>query len=144
MLLSVKYNFLFVHIARTGGTSVREALQPLRWRDPWYYAQGVCHRLSKASGDRIGMKFPRHADAILAKEALPGAFFEVVCRPIGIPAPALLHKRKSSSRSRDYRTYYDDEAAELVGTHFARDVDMLGYRFDTPEARGTGTDRSAA
>ena len=31
MLLSIKYNFLFVHIAKTGGTSVRDALQPLRY-----------------------------------------------------------------------------------------------------------------
>ena len=76
MLLSLKHNFLFVHIAKTGGTSVREALQPLRWRDPWYYAQGICHRLSRLSKDRIGMKFPRHAKIILAKEALPGAFFD--------------------------------------------------------------------
>ena len=45
MLLSIKYNFLFVHIAKTGGTSVRAALQPLRWRDPWYYPQFLCSRL---------------------------------------------------------------------------------------------------
>jgi hypothetical protein len=76
VLLSLRYNFLFVHIAKTGGTSVRRALQPLRWRDPWYYAQGFCHRLNELSRDRMGMKFPRHAKAILAKEALPEAFFD--------------------------------------------------------------------
>jgi len=31
MLLSVKHRFLFVHIAKTGGTSVRAALERLRW-----------------------------------------------------------------------------------------------------------------
>jgi hypothetical protein len=220
LLLSLRHNFLFVHIAKTGGTSVRSALQPLRWRDPWYIAQGICHRLSKLSGDRIGMKFPRHAKAILAKEALPQAFydglfkftfvrnpwdlqvssylhirrswphlmegrdefgeflrwrldpdrpfephvetsnqlqtdhlvdlhgnvivdfmghyerlqddFHVVCQHIGIATPSLPHKRKAAHRERDYRSYYTDETAELVAEHFARDVEILGYRFDAP------------
>ena len=46
MLLSLKYNFLFVHIAKTGGTSVRDSLRPLRLRDPWYPVQFLCSRLS--------------------------------------------------------------------------------------------------
>ena len=75
MLLSPKYNFLFVHIAKTGGTSVRAALQPLRWRDPWYYAQFLCSRFSHASGHRIGSKFPRHARIVAAQEMLPEAYF---------------------------------------------------------------------
>ena len=78
MLLSIKYNFLFVHIAKTGGTSVRAALQPLRWRDPWYYAQFICSRLSHASGHRIGSKFPRHARIIAAQEMLPEEFFRAL------------------------------------------------------------------
>jgi hypothetical protein len=76
MLLSIKHNFLFVHVAKTGGTSVRDALQPLRWRDPWYYAQGLCHRLNELSGDRIGTKFPRHAKVVAAQELLDGKFFK--------------------------------------------------------------------
>lgn len=75
MLLSIKYNFLFVHIAKTGGTSVRSALQSLRWRDPWYYPQFLCSRLSHLSGHRIGSKFPRHSRIVAAKEMLPEAFF---------------------------------------------------------------------
>jgi hypothetical protein len=75
MLLSIKYNFLFVHIAKTGGTSVRAALQPLRWRDPWYYPQFLCSRLSRLSGHRIGSKFPRHSRIVAAKEMLPEEFF---------------------------------------------------------------------
>jgi len=226
MLLSVKHNFLFVHIAKTGGTSVREALQPLRWRDPWYLAQGICHRLSKLSKDRIGMKFPRHAKVILAKEALPEEFFdglfkftfvrnpwdlqvssyhhfcrswphlmegrrefgeflrwrldpesrfhplvdysnqlqtdhlvdlhgqlivdflggyedlladfETVCERIGIRPPTLPHKRKAKDRSKDFRGYYNSETAELVSQHFARDIEMLGYRFDGPAGGALG------
>ncbi|MCU7927245.1 MAG: sulfotransferase family protein [Candidatus Thiodiazotropha sp. (ex Dulcina madagascariensis)] len=75
MLLSIKYNFLFVHIAKTGGTSVRAALQPLRWRDPWYYPMALCSRFSHFSGHRLGSKFPRHARIVAAKELLPEPFF---------------------------------------------------------------------
>jgi len=46
MLLVHRYRFLFVHIAKTGGASVRAALNPLRWRDPLYYLSWPCHRLS--------------------------------------------------------------------------------------------------
>lgn len=76
MLLSIKYNFLFVHIAKTGGTSVRAALQPLRWRDPLYLPQFICSRLSHLTGHRIGAKFPRHAKIIAAREMLPQDFFD--------------------------------------------------------------------
>ncbi len=76
MLLSPRYRFLFVHIAKTGGTSVRAALQGLRWRDPWYWPMFVCSRFSHLSGHRIGTKLPRHAKIIAAKELLPREFFE--------------------------------------------------------------------
>lgn len=76
MLLSVKYNFLFVHIAKTGGTSVRAALAPLRWRDPLYIPQFIASRLSHATGHRIASKLPRHAKIIAAKEMLPRELFE--------------------------------------------------------------------
>lgn len=75
MLLSHRHNFLFVHIAKTGGTSVRAALAPLRWRDPWYWLAFPCHRLSHLSGHRLGTKFPRHAKIIAAKEMLPHEIF---------------------------------------------------------------------
>src|SRR5574337_782010 len=75
MLLSLKYNFLFVHIAKTGGTSVRDSLRPLRFRDPWYPVQFLCSRLSALSGHRLGIKFPRHSKIIAAKEMLPEETF---------------------------------------------------------------------
>ncbi len=220
MLLSIKYNFLFVHIAKTGGTSVRSALQPLRWRDPWYYPQFICSRLSHISGHRIGSKFPRHARIIAAKEMLPeilfqelfkfavvrnpwdlqvssyhhirrerphllegisdfdqfirwkldpdrlyqyhvdtsiqsqldylvdlrgkllvdfigryeslSADFDHICKQIGIIAVKLPHKRQAQDRQQDYRSYYSDSLAELVGDFFKADVEGLGYQFDPP------------
>lgn len=76
MLLSIRYKFLFVHVAKTGGTSVRTALQGLRWKDPWYYPMWLCSRLSHLSGHRLGSKFPRHTKIIAAREMLPAEFFD--------------------------------------------------------------------
>lgn len=75
MLLSNRYRFLFVHIAKTGGTSVRAALSKLRWRDPLYYLAWPCHRLSHLTGHRLGTKFPRHARIVAAQEMLPETYF---------------------------------------------------------------------
>jgi len=76
MLLSPRFKFLYVHIAKTGGTSVRAALERLRWRDPYYWLMFPCHRMSHATGHRLGTKFPRHAHAIAAKEMLPKDFYD--------------------------------------------------------------------
>jgi hypothetical protein len=78
MLLSLKHRFLFVHIAKTGGTSIRTALAPLRWRDPLYLPMYICSRLSSLTGHRIGTKFPRHAKVIAAKEMLPVELFDAL------------------------------------------------------------------
>lgn len=218
MLLSNRYNFLYVHIAKTGGTSVRAALKSLQWRDPYYLAQWICSRLSGLTGHRIAAKLPRHARIICAQEMLPNEFFDGlfkfafvrnpwdlqvssyhhlkrerphlleghesfeaftrwkldperpyqyhldtsitqltdylvdmrgnlltnfigryerlhedwdhICKTIGVPTPALPHKRQATDRSTDYRSYYSDDLAELVGEYFKRDIEMLAYRFD--------------
>jgi hypothetical protein len=75
MLLSHKYKFLFVHIAKTGGTSVRNALQKYRWRDPYYIPQFIASKLSALTHHEVGIKFPRHAKLICAREMLPEDFF---------------------------------------------------------------------
>ncbi|WP_295407986.1 sulfotransferase family 2 domain-containing protein [uncultured Thiocystis sp.] len=218
MLLSPKYRFLFVHIAKTGGTSVRSALEGLRWRDPWYYPMFLCSRFSHLSGHRIATKLPRHAKIIAARELLPREFFDslfkfafvrnpwdlqvssfhhirrerplflggretfedflrwkldpqrpyqyhldtsitlqsdylidlhgqvivdfigryerlhddfaTACARIGIQPPTLPHARKAEDRKQDYRSYYNDQTAELVASHFARDIQLLEYRFE--------------
>jgi len=75
MLISLKYEFLFVHIAKTGGTSVRAALAPLLWRDPLRWLQYACNRVSGLTGHKLGVKLPRHAKAVAALEMLPGDVF---------------------------------------------------------------------
>ncbi|WP_045224608.1 sulfotransferase family 2 domain-containing protein [Methyloterricola oryzae] len=76
MLLSLKYKFLFVHIAKTGGTSVRDSLWFYKWTDPYRIPQFLCSKLSGVTGHRIGAKFPRHAKAIAAQEMLPREVYE--------------------------------------------------------------------
>jgi hypothetical protein len=76
MLLSLRYRFLFVHTAKTGGTSVRAAFARQKWTDPWRLPMFFCSRLSALSGHRLGIKFPRHAKAIAAKEMLPEEFYD--------------------------------------------------------------------
>jgi hypothetical protein len=87
MLLSLKYNFLFVHTAKTGGTSIRDALQRYRWSDPMYLPQFICSRLSGWTGHRIGAKFPRHAKAIAAKEMLPHELYEKLFKFVFVRNP---------------------------------------------------------
>jgi hypothetical protein len=76
MLLSHRYRFLFVHIAKTGGTSVRAALQRRMWADPWRIPMFICSRMSHLSGHRLACKLPRHAKAIAAREMLPHEFYQ--------------------------------------------------------------------
>ena len=75
MLLNHRYKFLYIHIAKTGGTSVRSVLNKLRWHDPMYYLMFPCHKLSNFSGHTTATKFPRHSGVIAAKEMLPDNFF---------------------------------------------------------------------
>lgn len=76
MLLSHRYRFLFVHIAKTGGTSVRGALQKYRWRDPYYLPQFIASKLSGLVRHEVGIKLPRHCKAITAQEMLPREFYD--------------------------------------------------------------------
>ena len=76
MLLSTRYQFLFVHIAKTGGTSVRKALNRYRWRDPYYLPQWLASKMSGLTGHAVGIKLPRHCKAITAQEMLPREIYE--------------------------------------------------------------------
>lgn len=218
MLLSYRHRFLFVHIAKTGGTSIRAALRRYRWGWPYSVPLGICSLMSQATRPRhvLGIKFPRHAKAVAAKEMLPTDFYDslfkftvvrnpwdlqvssfhhlkrehpdlvaeipdfstfirakfdpqrpynflldisreqqweyvsdvngarivdfiaryetlaedyrTICERIGIDPPALPHHRRAGDRTH-YRSYYDDALREIVGNHYARDVELFGYDF---------------
>ncbi len=55
--------------------------------------------------------------------------FDTVCDRIGIARRSLPHARRAVDRT-DYRRYYDDATRELVATHYAADIERLGYRFE--------------
>ena len=75
MLLSHSKQFLFVHIAKTGGTSIRDALSQYRWGHRYAAAQFISNKMSQLCGHKIGSRFPRHSRIIAAKEKLPEDFF---------------------------------------------------------------------
>ena len=76
MLLSLRHKFLFVHIAKTGGTSIRSALNYYKWADPYRIPLFICSKLSGFTHHRIACKLPRHAKAIAAYEMLPKELFD--------------------------------------------------------------------
>ena len=76
MLLSIRYKFLFVHIAKTGGTSIRSAMERYKWSDPYRIPLFLASRLSSITNHRIACKLPRHAKIIAAYEMLPKELFD--------------------------------------------------------------------
>ncbi len=76
MLLSPGHNFLFIHIAKTGGTSIRAALRRHKWTDPYRAPLFFCSRLSAISGHRLACKLPRHAKAVAALEMFPREVYD--------------------------------------------------------------------
>ena len=78
MLLSLRYKFLFVHIPKTGGTSIRVALRSYKWRDPYRIPLFFLSRLSSLSRHRLACKLPRHAKAMAAYEMLPRDLYQTL------------------------------------------------------------------
>ena len=74
-MVSHRYRFIFVHIAKTGGTSVRRALARYKYRHPLDLLQVLTSRLSGMTRHRLGCKFPRHARLVAAHEMLPRELF---------------------------------------------------------------------
>lgn len=56
--------------------------------------------------------------------------FRHVCDTVGIPFDLPKKNINQERKQRDYRQFYTDEAARLVGEWFKADVDAFGYTFD--------------
>lgn len=90
----------------------------IKWRanlKPHLQANMVCDRQDRPLVDFLG-RFESLEDD-----------FNHVCRRIGIHGRL---PRLNTSKHRDYRSYYNDTTAELVATHWRRDIDLFGYNFD--------------
>jgi hypothetical protein len=75
MFLSPRHRILFVHIAKTGGSSIRAALARLHWTDPYAIPIHLVNGLTRVLRYRTGAKFPRHAKAIAAYECIGEPFW---------------------------------------------------------------------
>jgi hypothetical protein len=75
MFLSPRHKILFVHIPKTGGTSIRSALKRLQWTDPYAVPIHLVNGLTRALKYNTGAKFPRHAKAIAAFECIGEPFW---------------------------------------------------------------------
>lgn len=55
--------------------------------------------------------------------------YDSICARIGIPSLPL--EQVNASRHRPYAEYYDDELRDRVAAMYARDLELLGYRFES-------------
>lgn len=100
MLFSNKFGYLYIHIAKTGGTSIKSALKTLRKRDPLSWPQLLCYNVSGAFDHKLGVKPPRHTRVVGAKEILPRELFDqlfkfcLVRNPFDIQVSAYHHMQK--------------------------------------------------
>lgn len=114
MLLSLRYKFLFIHTAKTGGTSVRDALGYYKWTDPWRLPMFLCSKLSGVTGHRLGIKFPRHAKAIAAREMLPRELYDALFKfafvrnPWDLQVSSYHHIRRERPRLVEHLSSFDD------------------------------------
>jgi len=59
--------------------------------------------------------------------------FQYVCNKLGLPWDGTLSKEKSEFRpkNRHYSTYYDSETKEIIQKKYSREIDLLGYSFES-------------
>lgn len=77
MLISHSEEFLFVHIYKTGGTSIREALRRYRpWELRGRRRRAFFSRLGRLTGYRRWLHVPRHPTAREIRSLLPGSTFD--------------------------------------------------------------------
>ena len=99
----MRHRILFVHIAKTGGTSVRAALRPLRWTDPYSIPIYMGNHIARATKYRTGCKLHRHGKAITAKDMLSVFYdelfkFSFVRNPWDLHVSSWLHVRRMKNK----------------------------------------------
>jgi hypothetical protein len=87
VFLSPRHKILFVHIAKTGGTSIRAALNRLHWTDPYAWGIRAANIVTRATGYKIGAKFPRHARAVAAWENISEPFWSELFKFVFVRNP---------------------------------------------------------
>jgi hypothetical protein len=114
MFLSPRHRILFVHIAKTGGTSIRAALQRLHWTDPYAIPIHLVNGLTRVLKYRTGAKFPRHAKAIAAYECIGEPFwsqlfkFTFVRNPWDLQVSSWHHLRRVPTAPTDEFDTFED------------------------------------
>jgi len=122
MFLSPRHKILFVHIAKTGGTSVRAALTRLHRTDPYAIPIHLVNGLTRLLKYKTGAKFPRHAKAIAAYECIGEPFwselfkFTFVRNPWDLQVSSWHHLRRVDSAPTDQFETFEE---------------FLRYKFDT-------------
>jgi hypothetical protein len=145
VFLSPRHKILFVHIAKTGGTSIRAALKRLHWTDPYAIPIHLVNGLTRVLKYRTGAKFPRHAKAIAAYENIGEPFwsqlfkFVFVRNPWDLQVSSWHHLqrvpnaptdqfddfeaflRHKFDRDRPFEYYF--EASRQIQSHYLTDLD---------------------
>jgi len=144
MFLSPRHRLLFVHIAKTGGTSIRRALKRLHWSDPYSVPITLVNGLTRVLKYKTGAKFPRHAKGIAAYECIGEPFwselfkFTFVRNPWDLQVSSWHHLRRVPSAPTDqFETFeqflrhkfdphrpwqYHFEASRQVQSHYILDL----------------------
>jgi hypothetical protein len=62
--------------------------------------------------------------------------FASICEKLGIPYDGNMPREKTgvTQEKADYREYYDDETKAKVAEWFSREIRLMGYSFDPPQA----------
>ena len=152
MLISTEKNFIFVHVAKTGGTAIKKALRPYAVKK----ARGQWRRLLShlPVPEGVDAQFGPHTSARWAKLKLPAAFFDgafkfaIVRNPYDLAVSRYSfiqgaqrhhrHKRAAGQsfadflRSEKRRAFRDDQTSMLYGWNGALLVDRI-YRFEEME-----------
>ena len=82
-----------------------------------YQVNMLCNRRGELLMDFVGKLENLDAD------------WRAACMRTGIPHQDLEHRNKTSYRH--YQEYFDKESTELVARHWAREIELFGYSFDS-------------